>query len=32
MPHRWDPVAPPVPMLTVPVRFDPNGLSGPTRK
>lgn len=32
MPHRWDPIAPPVPLLTVPVRFDPSGVDGPTRK
>lgn len=32
MPHRWDPIASPVPLLTVPVRFDPSGVDGPTRK
>lgn len=31
MPHRWDPIAPPVAGLVVPVRFDPTGLAGPTR-
>ncbi|GAA4748152.1 hypothetical protein GCM10023350_36350 [Nocardioides endophyticus] len=31
MPHRWDPIAPPVPGLVVPVRFDPTGVTGPTR-
>jgi hypothetical protein len=31
MPHRWDPIAPPVSGLVVPVRFDPTGRDGPTR-
>ena len=31
MPHRWDPIAPPVAGLVVPVRFDPTGRDGPTR-
>ncbi|WP_028637869.1 hypothetical protein [Nocardioides sp. URHA0032] len=31
MPHRWDPVAPPVPTLVRPVRIDPAGRTGPTR-
>lgn len=29
--HRWDPIAPPMPGLVVPVRIDPAGVSGPTR-
>lgn len=32
MPHPWDPVAPPVTGLVLPVRVDPSGLTGPTRK
>lgn len=32
MPHRWDPVAPLVPDLVVPVRIDPTGRRGPTAK
>lgn len=31
MPHRWDPIAPPVTGLVEPVRFDPTGVAGPTR-
>jgi hypothetical protein len=31
MPHRWDPVAPPVTGLVLPVRMDPAGHAGPTR-
>ena len=31
MPHRWDPVAPPVSGLVLPVRVDPTGQTGPTR-
>jgi hypothetical protein len=31
MPHRWDPIAPPVTDLVRPVRVDPTGLTGPTR-
>ncbi|CAI9402790.1 hypothetical protein [Nocardioides sp. T2.26MG-1] len=29
--HRWDPIAPPVSGLVVPVRIDPTGRAGPTR-
>ena len=29
--HRWDPIAPPVSGLVVPVHIDPTGISGPTR-
>ena len=32
MPHRWDPVAPPVSRLVLPVRVDPDGKLGPTPK
>lgn len=32
MAHRWDPVAPPVSDLVRPVRIDPSGGGGPTRK
>jgi len=32
MPHRWDPVAPPVAGLVAPARVDPTGRAGPTRK
>jgi hypothetical protein len=32
MPHRWDPMAPPVTGLVKPVRIDPTGTDGPTRK
>lgn len=32
MPHRWDPVAPPVHGLVRPVPVDPSGQQGPTRK
>jgi hypothetical protein len=32
MAHRWDPFAPPVTGLVVPVPFDPTGQHGPTRK
>ncbi|MBA2955049.1 hypothetical protein GON03_11970 [Nocardioides sp. MAH-18] len=32
MPHRWDPISPPVPPLVVPVRIDPTGRDGPTAK
>jgi hypothetical protein len=31
MPHRWDPIAPPVSGLVAPVRVDPTGKEGPTR-
>jgi hypothetical protein len=31
MPHRWDPVAPPLTRLVRPVPIDPVGLDGPTR-
>lgn len=31
MPHRWDPIAPPVSGLVLPVRLDPTGQRGPTR-
>ncbi|WP_036507215.1 hypothetical protein [Nocardioides sp. URHA0020] len=31
MPHRWDPIAPPVTGLVAPVRLDPTGRRGPTR-
>lgn len=31
MPHRWDPIAPPVTGLVAPVRVDPTGHTGPTR-
>lgn len=31
MPHRWDPIAPPVTGLVRPVRIDPSGRAGPTR-
>ena len=31
MPHRWDPIAPPVTGLVLPVRVDPTGTTGPTR-
>lgn len=30
MPHRWDPIAPPVTGLVRPVRIDPDGRTGPT--
>src|SRR5690242_3155835 len=29
--HRWDPIAPPIPDLVLPVRVDPTGRDGPTR-
>ncbi|HEY0952347.1 hypothetical protein [Nocardioides sp.] len=29
--HRWDPIAPPVTGLVLPVRVDPTGRAGPTR-
>jgi hypothetical protein len=32
MPHRWDPIAPPVSALVVPSRLDPTGQAGPTPK
>lgn len=32
MPHRWDPIAPPVAGLVTPVRIDPTGRDGPTAK
>lgn len=32
MPHRWDPIAPPVAGLVLPVRIDPTGRAGPTPK
>lgn len=32
MPHRWDPIAPPVTGLVRPVPVDPSGQEGPTRK
>lgn len=32
MPHQWDPVAAPVTGLVRPVRVDPRGVTGPTRK
>lgn len=32
MAHRWDPIAPPVSGLLVPVRIDPAGRKGPTPK
>ncbi|GAA4705323.1 hypothetical protein [Nocardioides conyzicola] len=32
MPHRWDPIAPPVAELVTPVRVDPSGQAGPTPK
>jgi hypothetical protein len=32
MPHRWDPIAPPVSGLVVPVPVDPTGHEGPTPK
>ena len=32
MPHRWDPISPPVTGLVAPARVDPAGLVGPTRK
>lgn len=32
MPHRWDPIAPPVSGLVRPVRIDPAGKDGPTPK
>ena len=31
MPHRWDPIAPPVDGLVMPVHVDPSGRAGPTR-
>jgi hypothetical protein len=31
VPHRWDPIAPPVTGLVLPVRVDPEGSRGPTR-
>ncbi len=31
MPHRWDPIAPPVSGLVHPIRIDPTGRVGPTR-
>jgi hypothetical protein len=31
VPHRWDPIAPPVTELVVPARVDPTGENGPTR-